>query len=122
MIELFERAGSHAERTAFGDGTASVSYAQLLQRSERVASALLGDKCDLAGERIAMLVPAGAVHVVAQWAIWRAGGCAVPLNPAATAPEIEHVLRTAGVLRALVAGRPDEALVTACAATRALEC
>ncbi|MCB1630354.1 MAG: acyl-CoA synthetase [Pseudomonadales bacterium] len=118
MTELFERVGRHADRVAFRDGTASVSYAQLLQRSERMASALLGDKCDLAGERIAMLVPAGAAHVVAQWAIWRAGGCAVPLNPVATAPEIDHVLRTAGVLRALVVGKPAEALVTACAATR----
>ncbi|HND14511.1 MAG TPA: hypothetical protein PLN78_06000, partial [Pseudomonadales bacterium] len=64
MIELFERAGSHAERTAFGDGTASVSYAQLLQRSERVASALLGDKCDLAGERIAAPAEAGPDEAV----------------------------------------------------------
>lgn len=119
MIELFQRVVRHADRAAFQDGTASVSYAELLRRSARAASALLGGGNDLEGERIALLAPAGAAHVVAQWAIWRAGGCAVPLNPAATAPEIEHVLRTAGVLRVLVAGMPEDALRAACAATQA---
>lgn len=117
MIELFQRAMQHAERTAFRDDHAVVSYAALLERSAALASALLAGAADLDGERIALLVPAGAAHVIAQWGIWRAGGIAVPLNAAASAPELEHVLRTAGVARVLVAGAPTQALRVACEAT-----
>lgn len=117
MIELFQRAMQHAERTAFRDEHATASYAELLERSAALASTLLAGAADLDGERIALLVPAGAAHVIAQWGIWRAGGIAVPVNAAATTAEIEHVLHTAGVTRVLVTGVPTEALRAACKAT-----
>lgn len=116
-IELFRRAASHADRVAFAGGACPTRYADLLRQSARVAGALLGGAADLHDERIAFAVPASAEHGFVQWGIWRAGGIAVPLNLAAAAPEIEHVLRTAGVSRVVTAGaEASTALLAACKA------
>jgi malonyl-CoA/methylmalonyl-CoA synthetase len=64
----------------------------LLDRSAVLASALLADSDDLREARIAYLVPAGFDYASVQWAIWRAGGVAVPLSLSATEPELEYTL------------------------------
>ena len=56
---------------------------------------MLQGKPDLAGARIAQLVPPGREYVSSQWGIWRAGGIAVPLCPSHPEPELEYVLRDA---------------------------
>ena len=103
-VPLVERAVGHSERLAIRDEHGSATYAQLLDASARLARGLLGRRRDLEEERIAFLQPAGVDYVALQWAIWRAGGIAVPLNTGASAPEIEHVLVTAGVRR--IVARP----------------
>lgn len=45
------------------------------------------------------MAPAGFDYFVIQWAIWRAGGVAVPLSASATEPELEHVLGDAQAAR-----------------------
>jgi malonyl-CoA/methylmalonyl-CoA synthetase len=57
---------------------------------------LLEDRSDLGEARIAFMLPPGAGYVGVQWAIWRAGGIAVPLCPDHPAPELAHALAEAG--------------------------
>jgi malonyl-CoA/methylmalonyl-CoA synthetase len=114
MIELIRRASEHGARIAFRTPERDCRYAELLVRSAALARALLSDAADLAEERIAFLQPAGADYAITQWALWRAGAIAVPLNREATAPELVHVLATAGVRRVL-SSAPTDALRAACA-------
>jgi malonyl-CoA/methylmalonyl-CoA synthetase len=100
-VPLIDRAVGHGGRLAMRAEEGELTYAQLVDRSARLARGLLDRRRDLEEERIAFLLPAGIDCVVAQWAIWRAGGVAVPLNVEASPPEIEHVLATAGVSRVL---------------------
>lgn len=110
-LKIVERAREHGNRTAIVDGDHAHDYAELLQRSEAVASALLQGRPDLAETRVAFLAPAGFEYFSMQWGIWRAGGIAVPLSVAATHPELDHVLRDSEaeiviVMRAFAASVP----------------
>jgi len=115
-IDLFNRAVGHGNRTAFLESGRRMSYARLLDESARIASALLGGRSDLQEERVAFLLPAGAGYAAAQWAIWRAGGIAVPLSISAALPELEHVLTSAAASRAIVGGQYDREFAALCAA------
>ncbi|MFQ5889980.1 MAG: acyl-CoA synthetase [Gemmatimonadota bacterium] len=106
MLPIVEQALPHAGRIAIADGQGEHTYDELLAASARVASGLLGrerpgsqalgPRSDLAGARVALLVPSGFEYAAVQWGIWRAGGIAVPLCVSHPLPEIEHVLRDAG--------------------------
>ncbi|MDO8835187.1 MAG: acyl-CoA synthetase [Vicinamibacterales bacterium] len=87
------RALDQAERVAVVDDAGTWTYGDLLDRSAALAAALLDGRHDLNGARVLMLVPPGIDVLAALWAIWRAGGMAVPLSPAQTVPEWEHVAR-----------------------------
>jgi malonyl-CoA/methylmalonyl-CoA synthetase len=113
MTALIDRAFSHASQTAFRGPFGDHTYAELLERSASIARALLNGREDLAEERIAFLLPGGMSYTETLWGIWRAGGIAVPLSAAARQAELEHVLRTAGVRRVIIAAAADEALVNA---------
>lgn len=73
-LPIISRARAHADAIAFRSAAAGHSYQQLLDRSQVLAAALLGEVDDLKESRVALLVPAGFDYVAAQWAIWRAGG------------------------------------------------
>ena len=92
---LVARATGHAARLAIVDAAGSHDYAELLDRSARVAGALLGSGSDLAEARIAFFLPPGFEHVAVQWGIWRAGGIAVPLALSHPPAELEYVVRDA---------------------------
>ena len=91
-IELLARARKHADRIAFQMKASGRSYDELLERSALLASALLDDAVDLNEARIAFLAPTGFDYTAIQWAIWQAGGVAVPLCLSATEPELEYAL------------------------------
>ncbi len=91
-LQLVARARSHGSAVAIRSEAEEWSYDELLDRSADFASALLADADDLSETRIAYLVPAGFDYVSVQWAIWRAGGVAVPLSLSATEPELEYAL------------------------------
>jgi malonyl-CoA/methylmalonyl-CoA synthetase len=107
LLPIIERAEGFRGRTAFfqddPEDSSKTTYDTLLARSAEIAAGLLAGKADLDEERIAFLVPTGADYAASQWGIWRAGGIAVPVNGGAAVPEIEHVLRTAGIKRVIVA-------------------
>ncbi|MDA1278275.1 MAG: acyl-CoA synthetase [Verrucomicrobia bacterium] len=93
-LQLIARAGSHGDAIALRScsGSGEHSYRELLDRSAAIAAALLEDSDDLEEARIAFLAPAGFDYITVQWAIWRAGGVAVPLSLSATQPELEYAL------------------------------
>ena len=92
MIELIQRAKARKGRVAIRSNDTDYTYGDLLAQSERVASFLLGNKMDLKEERIAFLISPSYEYVVAQWAIWRAGGIAVPLCDLHPAESMKYVL------------------------------
>ncbi len=114
-MKLFELAHHYNNRVALFDDEQEISYADLLEASERVAAYLLqGDK-DLKEEIVAFAAPAGIDYVAFQWGIWRAGGIAMPLNVHATIPEIEHCIETGGVQRLFAHESCAEKLQALCA-------
>ena len=92
MIEFLERAKKFSKRTAIVSGQAEYNYDQLLRKSNSIASSLLNNKIDLLEERVAFLIPSGFEYVAAQWAIWRAGGIAVPLCNLHPLPSLRYVI------------------------------
>jgi malonyl-CoA/methylmalonyl-CoA synthetase len=91
-LQLFAHARSHGHSVAIRSADEERSYAELLERSAELAGALLADDDDLNESRVVYLIPAGFEYVAVQWAIWRAGGVAVPLSLSATVPELEYAL------------------------------
>lgn len=106
QLPLFARAQSHGNAQAFP----SHSYRELLDQSALLASALLGEASDLSEARVALLVPAGPAYVIAQWAIWRAGGIKLPICLSATEPEWEYALTDSGAT-AVLADQPIAAKI-----------
>jgi len=106
-IPLIQRAEIHRDRTAIAAGGKTFSYRELLGASARVAGGLLGGAADLAGQRVAFLVPPAFDHVAIQWGIWRAGGVAVPLCLTHPHPELLYVIEDCGAETVVVA--PDYA-------------
>jgi malonyl-CoA/methylmalonyl-CoA synthetase len=101
-IEVIRRASTFRSRTAvIAEGRVS-AYGDLLEHSARLARVLLDGRADLAGDRVLLLVPPGAEFVAAQWAIWRAGGIAVPVTGTQAVPEWDYVLVDSGASAAVV--------------------
>lgn len=82
----------HPERTAIIDIDGEYTYQTLHKQSALVAAHLLNGATDLKEARVAFLTPRGFEYVVMQWAIWRAGGIAVPLCEAHPTPELAYVI------------------------------
>ena len=110
----FPHLNNNNNKTALIDGSISISYATLNRCIEQLVGSLLINRVDLNEERIAFFVPASLHYVTALFAIWRAGGIAVPLNVSAALPELEHALATAGVTRLLTVKEYLPRLVDLC--------
>lgn len=95
--ELFARLRSHGARPALCDPPdAWWTYAELPAAADRVAASLLGDRADLAGARVAHLIPPSRAWAAVTLGIWRAGGVAVPLALAHPPPELAYALDDSG--------------------------
>jgi len=92
MIELTKRAENFSTRTAIISNQQSYSYQQLLNASGSIAAHLLEGSEDLQEERVVFLVPPSFEYVAIQWAIWRAGGIAVPLCTLHPLPSLQYVI------------------------------
>ena len=104
-----------ADKTALVDQGDATSYQQLEDLIERCASGLLGEKADLAEERVAFFLPAGLAYVTTLFAVWRTGGLAVPLNTGSALPELEHYLSVAGCQRLIALPEQQDFLAPLCA-------
>jgi malonyl-CoA/methylmalonyl-CoA synthetase len=106
-IDLTDRASRFPESLAISAHNGDFTYSDLQQSSDRVASSLLAGGVDLAGSRVAFLVPATFDYVAVQWGIWKAGGIAVPLCMSHPEPELEYMIADCDA-QGLVAA-PDQA-------------
>jgi long-chain acyl-CoA synthetase len=115
-VMLRESARRAPAKTAVILGDATLSYAQLDQRSDRVAASLAA--AGLApGDRVGLQLPNIPQFVIAYFGILKAGGVVVPMNVLLKAPEIAFQLENSGA-RALITygGVLDEAAKAAEAA------
>jgi len=92
-ISLLERAKLHGDKIALIAREGTFTYNQLLQSSAQIALGLLEGTADLKEQRVAYLTPRGFHYAALQWAIWRAGGIAVPLCEVHPASELDYVIR-----------------------------
>ena len=96
-LSLINRAIVHTERTAIRESGFDYSYSDILLLSEEFALQMLTEKSDLNEARVAYFIPTSLDYVVVQWAIWRAGGIAVPLSQSGADRELEYVLEDCDV-------------------------
>lgn len=92
-ISILERATSFGNRPAIVSHEGLHGYSDILAHSARLGHVLLDGAHDLQEQRIGFLTHPGADYVVAQWAIWRAGGIAVPLATMYPERELEFIVR-----------------------------
>ncbi len=91
-LPLFAHARDHAGRIAVVAPEGVFTYRDLLEASGSAANRLLAGRDDLQEARVCFLVPPGWDYVAVQWAIWRAGGVAVPLATSHPPAELAYVL------------------------------
>ncbi|HZY78436.1 MAG TPA: acyl-CoA synthetase [Cyclobacteriaceae bacterium] len=96
MPGIIDKAKAHGGRTGIISDNRSYSYDELLQRSHEIASVLLNSKDDLKEARVAFMISPGFEYVATQWAIWRAGGMAVPLCITYPPPSLLYVIENTG--------------------------
>ena len=104
LSTLLARWSAHADdaRPALRDANGACSWADVLDRADRVASALLDGRRSLEGERVALLVSPGAAFVACFFGVLRAGGVVVVLSPLHPPPETRYFCDDAGVRTVVV--------------------
>jgi len=111
MIELIKRAAQFSNRTAIVSNQMTYSFQQLLNASSSIAAHLLDGLNDLKEERVVFLVSPSFEYVATQWAIWRAGGIAVPLCTLHPLPSLQYVIEDTEA-SILVVSKEYEALLS----------
>jgi amino acid adenylation domain-containing protein len=91
-----EQARLTPDAIAVEDDDATLSYAALVSRASRLAS-VIRDADPRAGAAVAVLLPACADLVVAEYAALRAGRAFVPIDPSTPARRLERMLDAADV-------------------------
>ncbi len=78
-----------------------ISYRELTWRSDALAAALVKQGIKK-GDRVAILMPNCPQYVIAELAIWKAGGIVASINPLYTEHELEHALNECGAETVIV--------------------
>ncbi len=92
MTELLQQANRYSNNTAIISDGKEFTYSDLLKDSSSLASYLLNGDKDLREQRVCFMVNPGFDYVKTQWAIWRAGGVAVPLCLTHPLPSLQYVI------------------------------
>ena len=92
MISIINNTNSFLDKTAIVAFDKSYTYSSLVIGSKLFASQLLYGENDLQEARVAFMVNPGFDYVKIQWAIWQAGGVAVPLCLTHPFPSLQYVL------------------------------
>lgn len=111
MLELIQNAERHSNQLAIIDQGKAFSYADLLEKSQWIASCLIGDKNDLNQTRVAFMIAPSFDYVAVQWGIWRAGGIAVPLCVTYPFPSLQYVIEDTQAAILVVAPEFEEILL-----------
>ncbi|GAB4135332.1 MAG: acyl-CoA synthetase [Raineya sp.] len=91
------RSKNFSSKIALSDAQGAVSYQEIWQEAQKVASFLLRhfQSEHLQERRIAFLCQASRRYVALQWGIWLSGGIAVPIATSHPRHEIDYVLQDA---------------------------
>ena len=73
----------------------TVGYSELAAMVGGVAARLIGEGLT-PGDRVALYAPKTVALVAALFAVWRAGGVAVPINPVLRGGQVAHILADSG--------------------------
>jgi malonyl-CoA/methylmalonyl-CoA synthetase len=92
MLPIIEQAKKQGNKIAIYSGDRSFTYDQLINESILLSNHLLDDSIDLKEARVAFMVNPGFEYVKTLWAIWQAGGVAVPLCITHPLPSLQYVL------------------------------
>ncbi len=92
MLPIVSNANKHANKIAIYANGNAYQYKQLLHESANLSYKLLNNRKDLDECRVAFMVAPGFNYVKTLWAIWQAGGVAVPLCITHPLPSLEYVL------------------------------
>lgn len=92
MLQFFEQAKKHLTNDAIIHDGVIYKYEQLLTTTQEFSGILLNASSDLNEARVAFMVQPGFYYVATLWAIWLAGGVAVPLCVTHPLPSLEYVL------------------------------
>jgi acyl-CoA synthetase (AMP-forming)/AMP-acid ligase II len=112
IAELVERASHrYARRVAVVDGNRSLTFAEVGDRSARLANALVGMSPAI-GSRVAVLLGNRLEFIEIDFAIARAGKVKAPINPRLTDAERSFILANCGA-EVLFTGRDDKERVEA---------
>lgn len=110
MLQIIQNAENYLDKIAVVDSKGRFTYQDLLDKSEQIASCLLGAESDLNERRVAFICSPGFGYVAVQWAIWRAGGIAVPLCITYPLPSLQYVIEDTGSEFLIVEEAYDELL------------
>ncbi|GAA3371263.1 hypothetical protein GCM10017744_098300 [Streptomyces antimycoticus] len=92
---LTEQSRRFGDKTAYIDARRAISYRELEVRTRRLAGHLAGLSL-LPGDRVAMYLGNRVEMVESYFAVVRAGGIGVPVNPHVSQAELEHLLSAGG--------------------------
>ena len=111
---LAHTARAHPDQVALRQGDRAIRYAELDERSARVAG-LLAERRITPGDRVGVMLPNVVEFAAVYYGVLRAGGVAVPMNPLLKAREVAYYLADSGA-RLIVAWHAIGDEVTAGAA------
>ena len=122
-VELLDRwvESGHADRPCLISPTHTLTYAQLVEQVNRIASALTRDLGVVPGNRVLLRGPNSAMMVAAYLAIIKAGGVVVATMPLLRAKEIAYPVQKAKIRLALCDARLADEMEKACAVAPELE-
>jgi len=109
LLPLLAQVQKHLNRTAIIDNSGTYHYAQVYHYSRAIAYTLLQGNESLHEARVAFLCPPGINYVATQWAIWQAGGIAVPLCTVHPPNELQYVVQDSAA--SIVVSHPSYATV-----------
>lgn len=96
MLYFHQNANKFAQSTAIISDGQEFTYEQLIGQASRLAALLLSENHDLKEAPVAYMVHPGFHYVKSQWAIWLAGGIAVPVAVAHPLDSIKYILEDTG--------------------------
>jgi amino acid adenylation domain-containing protein len=90
-----EQALAHPDRTAAESGEQALTYGELMQRADTIASRLRAAGVERE-DIVACCVPRGLATVTSALGVWLAAGTLLAIDPAAPPTRTEHMLRDSG--------------------------
>jgi amino acid adenylation domain-containing protein len=112
---LQEAAAATPDATALVDGDTELTYRELDERSDSVASRLI-ELGVTRGDRVGVYLPKSAEGVIGIYAIMKAGGAYVPIDPSAPISRVAYIANNCGIRHVVSSNtrtRTWEALSTA---------